>query len=88
MACWLPTLTYLWMFVSDKGTCQTSKQYCTAQYNPKTRHYNGSLNLVAAASPVSPWRAPLFQVLSKLKGITHELESKELDTAARNLQVR
>lgn len=29
----------------------------------------------------------LWQVLSKLKSITHELESKELDRAARNLQV-
>ena len=28
------------------------------------------------------------QVLAKLKSITHELESKELDVAAKNLQVR
>lgn len=30
----------------------------------------------------------LWQVLAKLKSITHELESKELDGAAKNLQVR
>ena len=31
--------------------------------------------------------SPLLKVLAKLKSVTHELESKELDTAARNLQV-